>query len=909
MAAPVVTTQDTTILLGTTVLLTDLFSFSDADGDPPTRIRFRDNNNNTDSGYLTFNGVVQPPNTVLTYNWADRHLLVYRSGTVISKERLEISVEAGGEWSSFSSFLMYTVKENLNLPLVTAAARTVVQSEVINLAQSISFSDPDGYPVAQWQVRDTNAGAFSGELVLNGSTLTAGVWHTVSINDFPNLSFKAAFSAPLNDTIEVRGFDGASWSFVTPFVVSTAQNINRPVVIPSEFVMPVDQVVSLSSLFDVSDADNNTIKVYRFWDATPHSWSGAIRINGVEQPTTSFVQINAADMANADWRSSRRPFVEQLRVQVYDGNHWSEIQTVRVRTDAKPIIRVGSVGGGGYTVSTHLVNYPIAPIITKLDTGPVFTSYQVYDSAGDARTGNFRVGASTLAPNTIHTFSPIELQNLQFKTGVYEQRSVDEIYVRAFNGTFWSDWTRHTFFTEPEYVSSLAQLGRWTDVPGIPTVGGRLKMSFSFMDVPHSGVPDTGPEFARPWDPMRQQLRDGFARMSEIIPVDFEEVPDSRFHARTGGTGGDIAIGTYCEVDSGVAAYATPPGPGDGNSVIMFNRFYMGGPLADPPYRPEDPCPSAPIPFDEWYQTTSNHNIFMHEFGHVMGLKHPFDGQPKLPVVTDNSSFSVMSYSNSPSGLSHRAQAVYDIAALHSYYGASSFNSTNTVYNTAYWDNPWYTGGWSLLLDSIHDTGGIDTIDASDQFGAVRIDLRQGRFSSIGGNNNNVSISFGTVIENAFGGDGFDVITGNDANNILRGNVGNDTIDGKGGGDFSFGGAGNDTYAYAMGAGRLTINEENGAGRDILRAGLFLGLDNFTSDLSFTRTGNDLLIDFALDNSVSRGSVNIVNQAFGKSRIETFNLMGMDVDLKFLFENVTTSKQKFSVTAVNGQYGLLVAPA
>lgn len=908
MAAPIVTTQDTTILLGTTVPLTDLFTFSDADGDPPTRIRFRDNNNNTESGYLTFNGVVQPPNTVLTYQWADRHLLVYRSGTAISLELLEISVEAGGQWSPFSTFLMYTVKENLNLPLVTAASRTVVQSEIINIAQSISFSDSDGYPVALWQVRDNNTGSFSGSMVLNGSTLAAGVWHTVSVADFPNLSFKAAFSAPVTDSVEVRGFDGAAWSFPAAFSVSTTLNVNRPVVIPSEYVMPVDQIVPLSSLFAVSDADNNTMKIYRFWDATPHSWSGAIRINGIEQPSTSFVQINAADLVNAEWRSSIRTFTEQVRVQVFDGNHWSDIQTVRVRTDAKPIIGIGSPLSPGYTVSTHLVNFPVAPLVSKLDSGPVYTSYQVYDSASDPRTGNFRMGASTLAANTVHTFSPIDFQNLLFKTGVYEQRSTDEIYVRAFNGTFWSDWTRHTVFTEPEYIGSLAQLGRWTDVPGIPTVGGRLKMTYSFMDFPHSGVPDTGPEFARAWNPMRQQLRAGFARMSTLIPVDFEEVPDSQFHARTGGTGGDIAVGTYCEADTGVAAYATPPGPGDGNSVIMFNRFYMGGPLADAQYRPAEPCPSAGIPLDAWYQTTSNHNIFMHEFGHVMGLKHPFDDPPKLPIATDNSSFAVMSYSPSPSGLNAYGMSLYDVAALQSYYGTSSNNASNTTYNRDSWDNPWYSGGWPSVLDSIWDTGGNDTIDASDQLAAVQIDLRQGRFSSIAGNDN-ISIAFGSVLENAIGGEGNDTLTGNESNNILRGGVGNDTLDGKGGNDTSLGGEGNDTYRYAMGAGRLTINEESGAGRDTLRIGLFLGLDNFTSDLQFTKNGSDLLIDFTLDNSVTRGSVNIVNQGFGKFRVETLNLMGMNVDLKYLYENITTAKQKFAVTGTNGQYGLLVAPA
>ncbi len=274
MALPIVTVEDQTILLGTTTELGNLFSAFDPDSDPLTRIQIRDNNNNTNSGYITFNGAVQPPNTLLTYNYSDLSLLVYHAGTDISVEQLDIRVEANGQWSSFESFRMYTVLDNLTKPVLTVSDLSVVQNEFVRVSESVAFNDPDGYPVMRWRVRDWNPGPSSGRLVLNGVTLAPLDWHYVEVEDFADLRFYAAFSAPNRDVIELRAFDGVDWSNPTTLNGFTTLNNNFPVVVPQEYVMATDERVALANLFSVTDADNNTMKRFRFWDATPHSWSG-----------------------------------------------------------------------------------------------------------------------------------------------------------------------------------------------------------------------------------------------------------------------------------------------------------------------------------------------------------------------------------------------------------------------------------------------------------------------------------------------------------------------------------------------------------------------------------------------------------------------------------------------------------
>jgi serralysin len=61
---------------------------------------------------------------------------------------------------------------------------------------------------------------------------------------------------------------------------------------------------------------------------------------------------------------------------------------------------------------------------------------------------------------------------------------------------------------------------------------------------------------------------------------------------------------------------------------------------------------------------------------------------------------------------------------------------------------------------------------------------------------NNISIAYGTVIENAIGGSARDVLWGNEVDNVLKGGAGKDVLDGFEGADTLYGGAGNDTFQF-----------------------------------------------------------------------------------------------------------------
>lgn len=200
---------------------------------------------------------------------------------------------------------------------------------------------------------------------------------------------------------------------------------------------------------------------------------------------------------------------------------------------------------------------------------------------------------------------------------------------------------------------------------------------------------------------------------------------------------------------------------------------------------------------------TDDYATLLHEIGHALGLKHPRSygsggADSVLPFLTtekDNNQYTIMSYNNptyltqdgydlnkNSGAVAEKTPLLYDIAAIQKLYGANSnYNLGDTVYR------------WEKDTDphmSIWDAGGIDTIDASNQTQKQELDLRAGKFGSIGAvkllytdgstelypPQNNVSIAFDTIIENAIGSNQNDVFIGNSVANQLTGNGGKDSF-------------------------------------------------------------------------------------------------------------------------------------
>jgi serralysin len=331
--------------------------------------------------------------------------------------------------------------------------------------------------------------------------------------------------------------------------------------------------------------------------------------------------------------------------------------------------------------------------------------------------------------------------------------------------------------------------------------------------------------------------------------------------------------------DADAAAYAyEPPTPGIAsgqmNGDIWFDADYFKGDEADP---------------GGFFFLT-----LLHEIGHALGLKHPFEERPTLPAAFDNTRYTVMSYTDFPDSsfryfeidngklfantfvVQPLTPMPLDIIAIQGIYGAAHDAATGPNSYPLPEDGP--------FMLTLVDDGGVDTLDLSAHLRASNIDLTPGAFSSIAlfpiedqikywqaqfptysasdiadylnrpGTytwSNNFATSQETVIENVLGGAGDDTIQGNAANNSLVGGAGSDRIFGSTGNDTIDGGAAGPAGNYLRGdegddslAGGAGFDDANGnMGNDTVSTG---GGDDYCvggkdNDLLFGGDGADFV--------------------------------------------------------------------
>lgn len=257
---------------------------------------------------------------------------------------------------------------------------------------------------------------------------------------------------------------------------------------------------------------------------------------------------------------------------------------------------------------------------------------------------------------------------------------------------------------------------------------------------------------------------------------------------------------------------------------------------------------------------------FVHEIGHALGLRHPGDynaGQGPEPITYENSAiyemdtyqYSIMSYFSQRNygDASYAFVAtpmLIDYAAIVELYGSIEANLGNTRY-----------GGPGLYDFSIRaaftisDSDGTDVIDLSGQTLGARLNLKAGSFSDVNGLVKNLAIAFDTVIENAVGGSGNDVIVGNAAANHLSGGGGDDSLYG-GRADILSGGAGQDRLIVTQGVAAV----DGGSGNDMLflqGGGTFTFTSRTFTDIERVHVGGGSTLDLS---AVSE-SVTIVSRS------------------------------------------------
>ncbi|WP_177307271.1 DUF4214 domain-containing protein [Pseudoduganella namucuonensis] len=171
----------------------------------------------------------------------------------------------------------------------------------------------------------------------------------------------------------------------------------------------------------------------------------------------------------------------------------------------------------------------------------------------------------------------------------------------------------------------------------------------------------------------------------------------------------------------------------------------------------------------------------LHGLAHALGLRHA-----DLPGG-DAAKSSLMA------GGALQALGPLDIAALQYLYGPSrTARAGDSAYSLS-------AGASNFIWDG----AGSDTISGAGLAGDITLHLEPGHWDYIGGRGasitsaGQITVNYGSVIENATGGGGSDTLTGSAGANVLKGGAGNDSLTGLGGDDTLDGGDGLDTAVYS----------------------------------------------------------------------------------------------------------------
>lgn len=369
---------------------------------------------------------------------------------------------------------------------------------------------------------------------------------------------------------------------------------------------------------------------------------------------------------------------------------------------------------------------------------------------------------------------------------------------------------------------------------------------------------------------------------------------------------------------------------------------------------PPDPFFAPDFAFGDMFFNSSFYNnpqkgnfayaTILHETGHALGLKHGHSAQDfpdgsfviaALPANRDGMEFSVMTYRSEVGGPSDsysnerfgyaQTYMMNDIAALQYLYGADyGFNSGQTVYTWSPTTGEMFvngagqgTPGANRVFLTIWDGGGNDTYDMSGYTTGLSVNLAPGNWSVLSrgqlaelntttgalarANVFNALLHEGdlrSLIENATGGSGKDVLRGNVAGNILLGNdsadklfglVGNDRLGGGNGGDRLIGGIGADLLVSGSGNDAFVFNAP-GEGNDTI------------ADFSTAGFGNNDRFEFS---GASFGG--LAGGALGGTLFQSSNAaVAGSSAIRFLFE-IDTRTLRYDADGNGGGAAMIIA--
>jgi hypothetical protein len=281
---------------------------------------------------------------------------------------------------------------------------------------------------------------------------------------------------------------------------TTALTNHAPVVSASDINATKGQSLAATNLFSVTDADHHVITSYQFYDNTPGGTSGHFVVNGVVQPAWNPIDVTAAQFGQTTFEAGVSGSSDDLWVRAFDGIDWSAWKEFHVTIPPNHAPTT--------TVSNHSVHINewanIAGWISFTDAdNDAATQYQFWYGDTSPSAAKLWTPDSGYHPalNNL-TVSAADLGNVW--AGGATAAGSETMWVRAFDGLDWSNWTSFTLTTEPNHPPVATIDDHSIQINGWSTIASWI----SYSDVDNNAATqyqfwygDTSPSAAKIWTP------------------------------------------------------------------------------------------------------------------------------------------------------------------------------------------------------------------------------------------------------------------------------------------------------------------------------------------------------------------------------------------------------------------------